>query len=364
MIKKYLASLFILVSVLIPTFFCHATASLPDANTTRDPVISLGQINENSVSIIVYNLQNQPKTAISIESKNIDQGINSKYFSGMQMITPADFTGNSATVTFATHLWPGVTYTLKASDYYTGQPIFASSEFTAPVSSGAVSLYEDGKTSTTVYLTANGLTSRSDVLFMLTNQGGTPAYDKTLKVPGDQNIGTVRVLFDGLTPGGSYNATVAVDSINNPLGTLQYTSPGVLPASSSISTPPGVVSSVATAAASGSKTAIPSVASDAGGLVPKCPDAGCGFPELLVLINKVISFLLFVIASPLAGIAICYAGYLYITGGSSEGNITKAKAILKNVVIGYVLALAAWVIVHSIVQSIGLDSSINTFLSK
>ena len=107
-----------------------------------------------------------------------------------------------------------------------------------------------------------------------------------------------------------------------------------------------------------------SLASDAGGLVPKCPDSGCGWKELMVLVNNVIKFLLFTVATPLVALIIAYAGWLYLSSGGSEENITKAKKILLNVVVGYIIGLAAWLIVRTIVLSIGVDPTmLNGYLN-
>lgn len=104
------------------------------------------------------------------------------------------------------------------------------------------------------------------------------------------------------------------------------------------------------------------LSSKGGGLIPECPDTGCGFNELMQLINNVIKFLLFDIATPLAALGIVYAGWLYLSAGGSTENTTKAKKILTNIVIGYIIALSAWLIVNTLLKSLGLDSSINTFL--
>ncbi len=101
--------------------------------------------------------------------------------------------------------------------------------------------------------------------------------------------------------------------------------------------------------------------SDAGGLIPKCPASGCGFEEFIVLINKVIKFLLFSIATPLAALAFTYAGFLLISAGGDPGKLTQAKSIIKNVLIGFVIALAAWLIVNTILSSLGFTG---TFLTK
>lgn len=81
----------------------------------------------------------------------------------------------------------------------------------------------------------------------------------------------------------------------------------------------------------------------------------CDFDQLMVLVNKVINFLLMVIATPLAALAVCYAGFLMISAGDSSEKVSKAKGILKNVVIGYIVALAAWLIVKTILVSLGFN---------
>lgn len=96
-------------------------------------------------------------------------------------------------------------------------------------------------------------------------------------------------------------------------------------------------------------------------LVPACPAGGCGFDELMKLINKVINFLLFTIAVPLAAIIFAYAGFLLITAGGDPAKATKAKAIIKNLLIGFIIALAAWLIINTILSTLGFQGS---FLTK
>ena len=88
----------------------------------------------------------------------------------------------------------------------------------------------------------------------------------------------------------------------------------------------------------------------------------CDFNYFMILLNSIINFLLFVIATPLAAMIICYAGWLYLSSGGNSSDVTRAKKILMNVVIGYVIGLAAWLIVKTIITSLGVDPSINTFL--
>lgn len=97
--------------------------------------------------------------------------------------------------------------------------------------------------------------------------------------------------------------------------------------------------------------------SEEGGLVPKCPPNGCGFPELMKLVRKVINFVLFVIATPLAALVFVYAGITLLTSGGDSGKLTSAKKMLGNLLIGYVIALAAWLIINTILTSLGYDGT-------
>lgn len=110
------------------------------------------------------------------------------------------------------------------------------------------------------------------------------------------------------------------------------------------------------------------------GLVPDCNSGAidtannqyanaCDFTFFMALINRLIQFALFDIATPFLGLIIIYIGYLYLTSGGSN-QTEKAKHILFNVVIGYVIALAAWLIINTIISSLGVDPSINTFMDR
>lgn len=86
----------------------------------------------------------------------------------------------------------------------------------------------------------------------------------------------------------------------------------------------------------------------------------CDFNQLMLMINKVIDFLLFYMVTPFAALLIAYAGWLMITSGGSSEAATKAKNIATNLVIGYIIALAAWLIVKTIMSSLGFNGE--TFL--
>jgi hypothetical protein len=114
---------------------------------------------------------------------------------------------------------------------------------------------------------------------------------------------------------------------------------------------------------------------ESSGIVPRCnvgdidKNTGqyktpCNFTFFIKLINRIIKFLLFVIATPLIALIIMYTAYLYLTAGGKTGQVEKVRHILFNAVVGYVIALAAWLIINTIISSLNIDPSINTFMEK
>lgn len=85
---------------------------------------------------------------------------------------------------------------------------------------------------------------------------------------------------------------------------------------------------------------------DSGALVP-CRDE-CGFQDFLVLVNNVLERLMQV-AVMLATLGFVYAGFLYVTNNGDTGRIDKGKKLFKNIFIGLIIAVAAWLIVNSLV---------------
>ncbi len=94
--------------------------------------------------------------------------------------------------------------------------------------------------------------------------------------------------------------------------------------------------------------------SDSGGMVPA--SERCDFNDLMRLGQTIIDFLIFKIAAPIAALMFAYAGFLYITAGGNEGQVGKAHGIFMNVAVGFVIALAAWLLVNFVVNFF-VDSS-------
>ncbi len=95
------------------------------------------------------------------------------------------------------------------------------------------------------------------------------------------------------------------------------------------------------------------------GLVP-CTGTSenpCTWDSIMKLINKVVNFILFTLAVPLAAIMFAYAGGLLMFSGGEASKRTQAKKIIINVAIGLVIAAGAWVIVHTVLSIVGYDGS-------
>lgn len=95
--------------------------------------------------------------------------------------------------------------------------------------------------------------------------------------------------------------------------------------------------------------------SSAKGLVP-CGGKGeeaCTFGHILELISNVINFLLFDLAVPIAAIVFAYAGFLMLFSGGNPGARSRAKSMFGDVALGLVIALAAWLIITTILNILG-----------
>jgi len=91
----------------------------------------------------------------------------------------------------------------------------------------------------------------------------------------------------------------------------------------------------------------------AAGLVP-CGGQGqkaCTLPCFYVMINNVITFLLWDIATPLAATALMVSGMMFLLGGS-EKTISRGKTIFSSTLIGLFLAFGAWLIIDLILGNL------------
>jgi hypothetical protein len=85
----------------------------------------------------------------------------------------------------------------------------------------------------------------------------------------------------------------------------------------------------------------------------------CNFEAFIDLLQRIMNFLLFVLAVPAAAISFAWAGWLYMSAAGNEGKVSEAHKIFGTVLLGLCLALAAWLIVHAIVKGLGVDEKYN-----
>ncbi len=133
------------------------------------------------------------------------------------------------------------------------------------------------------------------------------------------------------------SGTWAAYSANESFGGAHLTPTGGSSSSSSTSTT--------------STTSTRNIRSENTGLVP-CVD-NCGFVDLITLINKVIEFILYKLALPVAAIMFAYAGFKMVTAGGNTEGINTAKTVFKNTAIGLMLAAGAWLIVKTLLSILG-----------
>lgn len=80
----------------------------------------------------------------------------------------------------------------------------------------------------------------------------------------------------------------------------------------------------------------------------------CTLDCFYVMVDRIINFLLFIIAIPLSATAFMAAGILMVLGGS-EKSITLGKSILKYALIGLFIAFGAWLIIDLILGNLLSD---------
>ena len=95
-----------------------------------------------------------------------------------------------------------------------------------------------------------------------------------------------------------------------------------------------------------------------GGLVPDCGSAGnpCGFDDFFVLLHNITEFLIFALAPILVVLMISVGGFTIMASRGNPAQFTTGKNMITWALIGYIVILLAWVIVNTILTSIGVAS--------
>ena len=97
------------------------------------------------------------------------------------------------------------------------------------------------------------------------------------------------------------------------------------------------------------------------GIGPKGNGRMCGFADAITLIQNVIEYI-FILILPIAAIVFAYAGFLLLSSGGNSSKRDAAKKAMVNVVIGIVVILLAWLLVKTILVSLGASDGFTMFL--
>lgn len=97
-------------------------------------------------------------------------------------------------------------------------------------------------------------------------------------------------------------------------------------------------------------------------LVP-CNGLDCDFNSVMQLANNIINFLLKTIALPLFALILAYVGWLYMSSASNPSQRSKAKGILINSVVGFVIAMAAFLIIKLVLETLGYNDGGISFIN-
>lgn len=98
------------------------------------------------------------------------------------------------------------------------------------------------------------------------------------------------------------------------------------------------------------------------GLVP-CKGTACTLCDLWQLGSNIVNFIVWVIAVPVASILFVVAGVIFITSGGREAQVTKARTIFTNVLVGLLLVFCSWLIVDTIFKTLAGDGFVKAWNS-
>lgn len=73
----------------------------------------------------------------------------------------------------------------------------------------------------------------------------------------------------------------------------------------------------------------------------------CGWSDFLTLITNITNYLI-ILGAAVSALAFGWAGFLMMTAGGEMSKIEQGKAIFGKVLVGFLIMLSAWLIVHAI----------------
>ena len=85
-------------------------------------------------------------------------------------------------------------------------------------------------------------------------------------------------------------------------------------------------------------------------------NGGCGISEFVILIKGIIDYLLTIIVPSIAILMFVWAGFVIMTAGGSTAHFEKGKKIIVAALVGVIIALGVWLIIHGIYQILGVKT--------
>jgi len=89
--------------------------------------------------------------------------------------------------------------------------------------------------------------------------------------------------------------------------------------------------------------------------IVSCGNTGqpmCSLCDLYVLVRKIIDFLLFQLALPIAVVVALIGGILLLVSAGDPKKVEQGKSALTNAVVGIIIAFAAWLIINTILTTL------------
>lgn len=90
----------------------------------------------------------------------------------------------------------------------------------------------------------------------------------------------------------------------------------------------------------------------------------CGPCDLISLVNRIVDFAFKMLILPLAALGVLASGIVLLTAGGSQTQIEKGKSMLWAIIIGFFIAVSAWVIINTILGNIVVEGEFFNPLSE
>lgn len=89
-------------------------------------------------------------------------------------------------------------------------------------------------------------------------------------------------------------------------------------------------------------------------IIPEsCRTGACDFNELIQVINN-LGNIAMILTTTVATVMFVYAGFMYITSQGDPNKVKGATTLFRNVVIGFVIILAAYLLVKELLIKLGV----------